>query len=365
MSVRHRNLTHLINLAREPSSEKRRDLLREMTELFMDAPDSYNDTESGQFGDILGMVARDMEMAVRQNLATRLSQVPNAPRSLVLQLASDEIEVAQPMLLSSLVLKDTDLIALARLKSQDHLHAIAGREQVSPAVSDALVARGDDRVLVRLVGNTGAQLSREAMETLSDRAHKVEVLQRPMVTRHDLPPDLMNSMFFAVSSELKRVIMERMQGIDPAVIDAAIRQTERRIKMQSQTSDPDQAKADAFMAGLGKSGSVTESMLVTLAKQKRFPELTMVFAKLTELDLRTARKVLSDASPEALAISARACRFDRQTFSTLALNKADQTRSLTETYDLLDLYDKIPVDAAQRVMRFWRVRHGAGEQAAA
>lgn len=365
MSARHRNLNHLINLAKEPSSERRRDLLREMTELFMEAPSTYSETECSQFGDILGMVARDMEMAVRQNLAARLSNVPNAPRNLVLQLASDEIPVARPMLLNSLVLKDSDLIALAKLKSQDHLHAIAGREHVSSEVSDALVARGDDRVLVRLADNAGAQLSREAMETLTERANNVEALQRPMVTRHDLPPDLLNSMFFAVTSELKRAILERMGAIDPAAIDAAIRQIERRMKRQTQSGETEQASANAFIAGLQRSNSLTESMLVTLSKQKRFNELVMVFAKLTELDLRTARRVLEDPNLEALAITARACRFDRQTFSTLALNRADETRSLTETYELLDLYDKIPTDAAQRVMRFWRVRHGAGEQAAA
>lgn len=359
------NLSRLIDLAREPSSDKRRELLREMTDLFMEAPAQYSASENSQFGEILGTVAREMEMEVRQTLATRLSSVPNAPRSLIVQLASDEISVAAPVLARSKVLLDSDLIAVAKLKSQDHLHAIAGREQVSAAVSDALVARGDDRVLVRLVTNNGANLSEQAMEKLTDKAETVEALQRPMVTRADLPPHLLNEMFFAVSAELKRVIMSRMADLDPAIIDGAIRQTERRRKMRAAAPDPEQAKADAFVAQLAKTGAVTESMLVNLAKQKRPIEVAVVFSRLASLDLATAKRILNDPNPEALAIASRACRFDRQTFSTLVLSRADETRSVSAAFELLELYDKVPVEAALRVIRFWRVRNSAGETQAA
>lgn len=364
MSKAHRNLASLVDLAKEPSSDKRRELLRTMTDLFMEAPDQHSERESEQFGDILGSVAREMEMEVRRNLAQRLASVPSAPHNLILQLANDEIEVAHPVLTKSVVLRDTDLIALAKLKGQEHLHAMAGRAEISTEVSDAIVARGSDAVLVRLATNNGARLSREAMETLTEKAETTEALQRPMVSRADLPPDLLNSMFFAVSSDLKRAILDRMKGIDPATIDSAIRQTERRMKLRMGT-DPEQKRAEAFMTSLARSGPVTESLLVSYAKQKRSDEVAMIFAKLTALDLKTARRLLQDPNPEGLAIASRACRFDRQTFSTLALDRGDGMRSLSETYELLELYDKVPVEAAQRVMRFWRVRTGTSEQVAA
>lgn len=358
----HSNLSRLVDLAREPSSEKRRELLREMTDLFMASPDVYSETENHQFGDILSRVAREMEMDVRQNLAVRLANVPNAPRGLILQLANDEISVAGPVLAQSKMLRDADLIALAKLKSQDHLHAIAGREEVSAEVSDALVERGDDKVLVKLVSNAGARLSEGAMESLTDRASNVEALRRPLVTRADLPPHLLNEMFFAVSAELKRMIMNRVAGLDPEIVDAAIRKSERRMKMRGATRDSEQARADAFIEHLAKSGPISEGVLVNLAKQKRSGETIAVFAKLAGLDIATAKRVMADPNPEALAIASRACRFDRQTFSTLALSRADETRSLSAAYELLELYDKVPVDAAQRVIRFWRVRSAAGEE---
>lgn len=365
MSKPHRNLAALIDLAKEPSSEKRRQLLHEVTDLFMDAPASYGDREREQFGDILGTVARDMELAVRQKLGHRLSQEPNAPRNLIMQLANDEISVARPVLLNSVALTDADLVALAKLKSQDHLRAIAGRETVSSVVSDALVVRGDDSVLESLVSNAGATISRDAMETIADRAQAVESLRRPVVNRADLPPDLLQGLFFAVSSELKRTIMQRMAGLDPALIDDAIRQVERRVKLTKSSIDSEQKRTEAVILELRKSGPITEGLLVTLAKQKRYDEAAAVFASLAALEIKMARKLMTDPNPEGLAIAARACRFDRQTFSTMVLNRDGETRAASEAFDLLQLYDQVPVEAAQRVMRFWRVRQGAGPQSAA
>lgn len=368
MAKVYRDLTHLVNLAKEPSSEKRRELLRSVTDLFMEAPEDHSESEKDKFGDILGSVARDMEMEVRRTLAQRLASVPNAPRNIILQLANDEIAVARPVLTKSVVLKDVDLVALAKIQTQDHLQAVASRQTVSLAVSDALVARGDDKVLAQLAGNAGASLSRESLETMVDRAQTSQVLHAPLVGRQALPPDLLNSMFFAVSSELKRSIMQRMKDIEPSLIDDAIRLTEKRMKRAASAPDPDEVKAQAFMANLQKSGPVTESLLFTLAKQKRFTEVHIVLGKLAAVDMKTARRVFEEASPEPLAILCRACRFDRQTFSTLVLcraNNADGTKTLEEAYDLLQLYDQVPIETAQRVMRFWRLRQGTEGSAVA
>lgn len=365
MTSTHRNLSALVNLAKEPSSEKRRELLHQMTDLFMEAPASYQDREREQFGDILGTVAREMETAVRQKLAHRLSSEPGAPRNLILQLASDDISVARPVLLNSVTLTDSDLVALAKLKSQDHLRAIAGRETVSTTVSDALVARGDDTVLESLVSNAGAAISRESMEHIVDRAETVESLRRPVVSRTDLPPDLLQGMFFTVSSELKRVIMQRMSSLDPAMIDDAIRQVERRMKVTKTSVDSDQKRAEATILELRKAGPITEGLLVTLAKQKRHDEAAAVFASLAALEIKVVRRLLTDPNPEGLAIAARACRFDRQSFSSMVLNRDGDTRAASDAMSLLQLYDQVPVEAAQRVMRFWRVRQTTSQQTTA
>jgi uncharacterized protein (DUF2336 family) len=365
MSELHVNLAQLIDLARERSSARRRELLRRMTDLFVASPEAYGEREAEQFGDIVTMLAHEMEMEVRRTLAQRLAGIPNAPHNVMVDLANDEIEVAEPVLASSLALTEQDLVALARLKSQAHLRIIAGRPDVSERLGDALVQRGDDEVLASLARNEGAALSRRTLETLVVRAGGAPILHEPLIHRAGLPLDLLNAMFFKVSASLKREIARRMGEVDPTLVDQAIQETEKRLQHTAIAGDPEQLSAEAYVAKLARSGPVTESLLVTLARQQRFAETAMVFARLAGLDLPTARRVLNDPHVEALAIACRACRFARQTFATLALAQDGELRTAVEARELIDLYGKLSVDAADRVMRFWRLRvDAAGGMAA-
>ena len=365
MSHAYGNLEQLVDLARESSSDKRRELLRRMTDLFASAPETFGARESLQFGEILANLAFSMEMEVRYALATRLASIPNAPANLIRRLANDEFVVARPVLTQSLALSEADLVALAKLKGQDHLHAMAGRKEIGRALADALIARGGDHVLARLAGNTGAELSPDALEIMTERAQSAEVLHFPLVNRSGVPAHLLSKLFFAVSSSLRQTILQTVRGIDPAMIEDAIRQTERRLAPAQSAPDTEQAEADAICATLVQTGAITENLMVTLARQKRWREVTAVFARLAGLDAQTAGRVLNDPHPEALAIAARACRFDRSTFSTLVLERQSGALSVSETYDLVGLYDRVPPEAAQRVMRFWRIRRGSLEMAAA
>lgn len=365
MSDLHVNLTQLVELARERSSTRRRELLRRMTDLFVSAPESYGERENEQFGEIVTMLAHEMEMSVRRDLAERLSTIPNAPRKVMVDLANDEIEVAEPVLASSLSLTEQDLVALAKLKSQAHLRVIATRPSLSETVTDVMVKRGDDEVLAALARNERAALSRGALEKMTARAGSAQILHEPLIHRARLPLDLLNALFFKVSASLKREIARRMGDVDPELVDQAIHETEKRLQSSIVARDPEHLSAEAYVAKLARSGPVTETLLASLARQRRFAEAAMVLARLADLDLSTARRILNDPHAEALAIACRACRFSRQTFSTLALERDGELRTASEARSLIDLYGKLTVEAADRVMRFWRLRvHAAVGMAA-
>src|ERR1700677_4670114 len=149
-------LQDLIDLAKEPSSEKRRVLLREITDLFFVNPD-HQPAEMGLFDDVLSQLAGEMEAAVRAELSGRMAPVAHAPAKLVRGLATDaSIEVARPILEGSAALSEADLLAISR------------RERVPEAVSEVIVKRGDDATLGVLLGNDGAMLSRQAHEAAVD-----------------------------------------------------------------------------------------------------------------------------------------------------------------------------------------------------
>lgn len=51
------NIEYLFKLAQEPSSEKRRELLRKVTDIFLVRPESHSHDIRKQFGDLLGELA--------------------------------------------------------------------------------------------------------------------------------------------------------------------------------------------------------------------------------------------------------------------------------------------------------------------
>ena len=69
-------LKQLIDVAREGSTDKRADLLREITDVFMAAPDRYTSAEMQHFDVILSKVTESVEVALRREIAERLAERP-------------------------------------------------------------------------------------------------------------------------------------------------------------------------------------------------------------------------------------------------------------------------------------------------
>ena len=365
MSQNHGNLRRVLELAKTPSSEKRRELLREVTDLFLADDEAYSTVERDHFGAIMGRLAKDMEVAVRTDLAHTLAALPTAPRAIIQQLANDEFRVAHEVIEKSPVLEDQDLVEIAHSKGQEYLEAIAVRPKVSPVVSDALVDRGNDNVLVRLVSNAGAVLSRGAIEKVVERSEGNETLQTPLIARQDLPVDLLNEMFSFVSTNLRTHIIQKIDGLPQDVLDRALNQTRDRFSKEvKQIKDADR-RARVFVSETARKSELNEALLVELMRSGQTTEFAHAFARLGDIDVKTAQRIVQTRNTEGVAIVCRSARFSRATFSALALLiDPSPTRSALETQDLLALYDQVTPESAQRVMRFWKVRRDASAPSA-
>lgn len=357
------SLQDLIDLAKEPSSDKRRELMRKLTDVFLDSAPDYSDAERDHFGAILGRVANDMDAAVRRQLAKQFANVPSAPHNLIQRLAADEeFSVAKDVLLKSTVLRDDDLIAIARHSAQDKLEVIAARHSVSEAVSEAIVEHGDDQVVVKLVQNTGAALSRSTIRRVVERSETSDVLQAPLITRADVPPDMLQDMFSFVSSELRTKITQKLDSLPPEVIEKAFAAAAREFAGEvRQVKDADR-KAMVYVAEMARRKLLNEALLHQLLRNKQVTEFIHAFARLGEIDVKTAARIVNACNAEGVAVVCRATRFDRSTFAAIAFFLEERAKDAQKgTHNILELYDKVTPEAAQRVMRFWRVRKEASD----
>jgi len=363
--VTQSRLHDLIALANEPSSAKRRELLRGVTDLLF-AADGGNAVEMALFDQVLGQLAGDMEEAVQIELATRLGEAPTAPRGLSRTLASSSIAVAEPILRSSSALTDEDLLHVARTQGQDHLRAISQRSTVSSVVSDAIVARGDDDTLGVLLRNEGAVLSRQAHETVVDRAAANPALHEAVIDRHSLPVDLLNEMYFVVEARLRDRIMEKNAGVDPAMLEAALAAGRKRVAAQDGALPPDHAEAEAEFRTIRAKAQISPQMLANMLRGKKTTLFLVALADMAEVDFHTARRILERRELDALAVICKAADFDRclfLTFALLILEPSDEVMGKAKAYG--ELYAALPREAALRTIRFWRVRRQTGAVAAA
>ena len=366
MSAQTSRLKELIAVAKEGSSEKRRDLLREITDVFMAAPDRYTSSEMQHFDVILSKVTETVEIELRREIAEKLADVPTAPKNLIRQLAHDEIFVAEPILRRSQALTEDDLIRVIRQRGQEHMKAITARREVPVKVSSELVERGDKEVLVSLASNKGAKFDDQTMEKLVEHSRTVTELQAPMTGRYDLPAQLLTQMYFFVSSALKKEILRRSDMLDPALIDEAVDANRQRILQKAVSeAQTDVESARQFIRDRIAAGTMNEALLKDLIEERKSTEFLLGFSHYVGIDTSTGQRILQDRTWESLAISCRAAGLERTTFAKIVFGMQKGQDEQQKALRILDLYLKIPQEAAERVMRFWRVRAqaSASEQA--
>src|SRR5262249_42634149 len=100
----------------------------------------YSEHEIWVFGEVMGRLSDAIEVAVRAQLARRLSTAANAPINVVKKLAFDDsIDVAGPILEHFERLDPETLVRNIRTKSQPHMLAISRRKSIPAVVTDELV----------------------------------------------------------------------------------------------------------------------------------------------------------------------------------------------------------------------------------
>jgi uncharacterized protein (DUF2336 family) len=358
-------LDELIAMAREPSSERRRELLREVTDLFFSASGPHGPDELVLFDDVLGVLADEMEQEVRAQLSERISGSAQAPHRLVANLAHDEsIDVAGPALASPALSQD-DLLEVARTRGQAHLRVISGRPDLSETVSDLVVDRADDETLGVLLRNTEAPLSRRSAEKVVDRAASSPALHQAVVSRDNLPMDLLNEMYFVVEHRLREQITARNARVDPAELEAALAVARKRVASRDGALPSDYDMAEAYVRAMKAGGKVTPQALASLLRNGQRTHFLVALAELADIDFHTARRIVDGQQLDLLAIICRGADFDRNLFLTFCVLILPPGKGMAGAEEYGKRYLDLPRDTALRTLRFWRMRRQTGDIAAA
>ena len=190
-------------LMKDPSPNKRAEVVDKVAILYHN--NSTSDREKVVALEILNILARDIEVAVRRAVSLSIVDSLSIPHELVWKLANDVADVALPVLEHSAILSEDDLIRIVQsAEEMMKLTHIAKRETISTSLAEALLESGEDKTAYTLLDNKGAHLTEECIlrqwDSLSANATLVEAL----VHRGGLPVKVAEKLFSVVSDELKR-----------------------------------------------------------------------------------------------------------------------------------------------------------------
>lgn len=182
-------LSEIAGLLRQLSAEKRAIVLKAITELFVEGANRYKPAQVTLFDSLFNELIVGTDTETLATLSRHLAPVINGPKTLIGQLAlSDDITVAEPVLVRSPCVENSVLIDVARTKSQTHLLAIACRSELASEIVDPLIARGDEVTVRYVANNKGAQISEAGAITLVQRAKTDDTLAELLANRRDEMP---------------------------------------------------------------------------------------------------------------------------------------------------------------------------------
>jgi len=339
------------------SVKDRSGLVRHVTDLFLRNAAALDDAEIADFGEVLNELVREVDVAARALLALRLALVRNAPAALMRSLANDDDpEVARPVLTHSRQLDDPVLVTVARTKSQEHLLAISRRESIGEVVTDVLIERGDEQVLLSLADNEGARLSDQGFERLVGHASNHEALAERVGRRKDIPPALFAKLIHTASekvrirleAEFPQAERQIRQSIESAAIHVARRQ-------EAEAGDLDAIRAS--VERIHRDGQLDDEQLRSFAEDGLLNEVKVALSLMSELPMPFIEQALTREGDETLLVIARATGLSWSTVKQiLRLPIWRRPATADEIRHYLARYEKLGRATASGIMRFYRER---------
>jgi uncharacterized protein (DUF2336 family) len=167
--------------------------LRRLTDLFLVDAESYTEDQVAVFDDVLSRLIEKIDRRTLAELSNRLAQVKNAPSKVVGTLARHaDILIAGPLLEKSSVLRDADLVEIADKDRRDPtlLSTIAARPQLSEAVTDVLIRRGNAELARKLIGRADVPISESSFARMVTSVEGDKEFAAAIAKREDLPAEL-------------------------------------------------------------------------------------------------------------------------------------------------------------------------------
>lgn len=352
-------IDELEEAVRSGSSAKRVSTLRQVTDLFLHDAERLSEDQVKVFDDVLCHLVARVETRVKAELGARLAPLEYSPSAVIEQLAwDDEIAVAGTVLASSTRLTTSTLVEIAKTKGQDHLLAISGRTNLPEAVTDAIVDRGERKVIRKLAGNASARFSDAGYKGMVTHAEADDELAEILGLRIDLPVKFLRDLL----QRATEAVRARLAQIAPAGLQEEIQRVLKTIANTARVESPpmrDFSRAEGVVRRMKGLNELNDAAVIRFAEAKRFDEVAASLAILNNsAPIDMMARLLEGLRADLILIPCKSAGLDWATVEAILCHRPAKHRIDEATLKLaLKDYGKLSAETAERTLRFWQLHN--------
>jgi hypothetical protein len=302
-------LEGLLNLDRQ-GVDIRPTLLRVITDQYLQTA-VHTPDEERQFTELALRLIDETEIATRAAVATRLAHHASAPHAIILRLARDALDVAEPILLHSPCLTQADLDAIAIEGGPPYAEVIARRRGTEQASKRAAVGSSSETALIEAES--------------ADSIHASSSAPNAMKLTDTSSRELCETFFFAGPDERKLILM--MLDYVPTV----------------PAKPPSPLARNAIWR------------LESAALQHNTEVVIQDLERALAISRRLARRIVQDEMGEPIVVAAKALALPGDVLQRILLFMNPRIgQSVELVHKLAGLAGEITLEAARRLVDIWQ-----------
>ena len=337
------------------SIEQHNSILKKVTALFLGSTDRITEEISSVFDDVILRLVDHVERRARAELSWDLAPVAYAPLNVVRRLASDDdIAIAGPVLARSPRLTDQNLVEVARTKGQSHLSKVAERAQLSQAVTDVLIDRGNQQVVTKVASNAGARFSRTGMSMLVMRASGDDELTYAMSRRSDVSRRLFKRLLSYATEQARQRMLATSAPADREAINRVLAQLANQAGSQT-ISQKEYAAAQRLVHTFSQDTEQTRSKVLQFADGYRIAELVAAMSILSGVPIALVSRLICDTEPFGAMVMCKAIGLAWMVAHAVLNNLPGISEDREEKLgEMEEHYAHMSAESAERLLGYWQ-----------
>ncbi len=334
--------------------------LQRLSELLRSCAEQLSPSQIGVFDDVLIRLLDCVGAAALAELSSSLADFAAPPEKTVGKLARhQDLAVAAPLLSKSPVLADADLIEIAKNRSQQHLVAVAGRQNLSAALTDVILKMAGRDASRALVKNPSARLSKAGLIVLLATAKRDETMAESLGLRPDLPAGTLRELLSGATATVRARLLKAAPAELKQKIQAELESIDTQAKPQTQ-GPMEPSDAHAAVAVLSRAGKLNDSTVNRFAIRREYANVIAALSLLSGATVETIAPLMDENGGEGLIIACRASRLDWQTTAAVLNNRRVPPLTVQQLEQAKGMFEMLFVSTAQYTIRFETLPVGAG-----